>query len=177
MHKLMLIAALGTLGFGCKKKDEGAAADKSGAADKGAADKGGSLPALTAEPAPGDITPADKPPFESIKLRMLDKREANGWPKYELYNLGTKPVTFAAIYGYAYDKDGKQVARTRTPLSWNGKAEPGKKASWDLSIGMPDEKVPATATSFATCYSSIKFEGDAEQTMDDARCPEEMPKP
>lgn len=176
MHKLMLIAALGTLGIGCKKKDEGAAADK-GAGKGAAADKGGSLPPLTADPAVADITPADKPPFESVKLRMLDKRNDNGWPKYELYNLGTKPVTFAAIYGYAYDKDGKQVARTKVPLSWNGKAEPGKKADWDLTLGMSDDKVPATAVSYATCYNSIKFDGDTDQTMDNARCPEQMPKP
>jgi hypothetical protein len=173
MKKLMVIVALGTLGIGCKKKDEAATAEKGAAADKG----GGALPALTAEPAPGELTPAEKQPFETVKLRMLDKREANGWPKYELYNLGTKPVTFAAIYGYAYDKDGKQVARTKVPLSWNGKAEPGKKADWDLALGMPDDKVPATAVAYATCYNSIKFEGDTDQTMDNARCPEQMAKP
>ena len=177
MNKLMIIAAVGVLALtGCKKKEEkgGEATTSAKGADKGG---GGDMPALTADPVPADLTPAEKPPFEAVKLRMLDKRHTNGWPKYELYNLSTKPVTFVAITGYAYDKDGKQVARTKVPLSWNGKADPGTKASWDVMIGQPDDKVPATATSFAACYDSIKFEGDADMTNDNARCPEQNAKP
>jgi hypothetical protein len=171
MHKLMMIAAIGTLAIGCKKdKTDGAG----GTSAKGAA--GGSLPALTAEAPPADLTATDKPPFETVKLVMNGKRHDNGWPRYDLYNLGTKPVTFVAIYGYAYDKDGKQVARTSVPLSWNGKTAPGTKDSYDLMIGGND-KVPASAVSYAVCYNSIKFEGDTEFTDDDKRCPEQMPKP
>src|SRR5215510_3578961 len=111
MHKLMIIAAIGTLAIGCKdKKNAGGASAKGG--------EGGSLPALTAETPPADLTASEKPPMEAVKLVMNGKRNDNGWPKYDLYNLGTKPVTFVAIYGYAYDKDGKQVARTSVPLSW-----------------------------------------------------------
>ena len=177
MKKLVCIVAVSVLALtACKKKDkeEGGGATTSA---KGADKAGGDLPALTADPAMGDLTPAEKPPFEAVKLRMTDKRHTNGWPKYELYNLSTKPVTFVAITGYAYDKDGKQVARTKVPMSWNGKAEPGKKDSWDIMLGQADDKVPASATSYAVCYNSIKFEGDADMTTDNARCPEQMPKP
>ena len=172
VKKLILVTMVGMLALGgCKKKktEEGGGT----AGDKG----GGDMPKLTADPDPGAITPAEKPPFEAAKLRMLDKRNTNGWPKYDLYNLGTKPIVFAAIYGYAYDKDGKQVARTNVPLSWNGKVEPGKKTEWDIALGGPDDKVPSSAVSYATCYSSIKFEGDADMTTDAGKCPEQMAKP
>jgi hypothetical protein len=170
MHKLMIVAALGTLAIGCKKDKK-----TDGTSAKGA--ESGSLPALTAEAAPADLTATDKPPFESVKLVMNGKRHTNGWPRYDLYNLGTKPVTFVGIYGYAYDKDGKQVARTAIPLSWNGKTAPGTKDGFDLMIGGPDDKVPASAVSYAVCYDSIKFEGDADMTTQNGRCPEQMPKP
>ena len=165
MQKLMIIAAIGTLAIGCKKKTDG-----------GTSDKGAATAALTAEAAPADLTPAEKPPFEAVKLVMNGKRNDNGWPRYDLYNLGTKPVTFVAIYGYAYDKDGKQVARTSVPLSWNGKTAPGTKDSYDLMIGGSD-KVPASAVSYAVCYDSIKFEGDADMTTQTGKCPEQMPRP
>jgi hypothetical protein len=171
MHKLMIIAAIGTIAIGCKKKKE----EAGGTSDKGGA--AANLPALTAEPDPGAITAAEKPPFEAVTFRMNGKRGSNGWPKYDLYNLSTKPVTFAAIYGYAYDKDGKQIARTKVPLSWNGNAAPGTKVSFDIEIGTsPDDKLPAGAAAYAVCYNSIKFEGDADMTSDNAKCPEQMPK-
>jgi hypothetical protein len=174
MHKLMIIAAIGTLAIGCNKKKTGDGA-AGGTSAKGA--ETGTMPALTAEAAPADLTPSEKPPFETVKLVMNGKRHTNGWPKYDLYNLGTKPVTYVGIYGYAYDKGGKQVARTSIPLSWNGKTAPGTKDSWDLMIGSDDDKVPATAVAFAVCYDSIKFEGDADMTTQTGRCPEQMPKP
>lgn len=176
MHKFLFIVALGTIATGCsKKKNDGDAAG----ADKGG-DKGGdtsSLPALTADPDPGTITAADKQPFESVKFRMLGKRNSNGWPAYDAYNLGTKPIVFMAIYGYAYDKDGKQVGRTKVPLSWNGKIDPGGKTDWEIKLGMDDDKVPASAASYAVCYNSIKFDGDDKMTSEDERCPEQMAKP
>lgn len=175
MRKLIYVAALSTaLIAGCgKKKDGDGGGDKGG--DKG--DKGGdtaSLPALTADPDPGAITAADKAPFESVKFRMEAKRNAKGWPKYDAYNLGTKPIVFMAIYGYAYDKDGKQVARTSPPLSWNGKIAPGTKSDWDIDLG--GEAVPASAVSYEACYNSIKFEGDANMTSEDKRCPDTKEK-
>ena len=175
MKKVIFVLAVSALAFGgCKKKkEEGGGTTAAKTEDKG----GGGLPALTADPDPGTVTPAEKPPFEAIKLRMTGKRHDNGWPKYEIWNLGMKPVVFAAIYGYAYDKDGKQVARTKVPMSWNGKVEPGKKTDWDITLGMPEDKVPSSAVSYATCWSSIKFEGDTDMTTDDKRCPEQMPKP
>jgi hypothetical protein len=173
MHKLVIIAAIGALAIGCKKKEEGGAASGGGDKDKGGDTAG--LPALTADPVPTDIKPSEKPPFEAVKFRMLAKRDNNGWPTWEAYNLGTKPIGFLALYGYAYDKDGKQLARTKVPLSWNGKLAPGGKTDWSIQLG-GSEKVPAGAASYAICYNSIKFEGDADQTADNKLCPEQMPK-
>jgi hypothetical protein len=177
MNKHLIIATVAALAFtGCKKKkDEGGGAttaEKS--AEKGG---GGDLPALTAETVPSDITPAEKPPFESVKFAMTAKRHTNGWPKFELYNIGMKPVSLLAITGYAYDKDGKQVARTTVPMSWNGKLEPGKKAPWETTIGGPDDKLPSTAVSYAVCYDAYQLEGEEKITSDNARCPAQMPKP
>jgi len=173
MRKILFVVAMTTLAAaGCKKKDGDQGGD-----NKSAEGAGGALPALTAEPAPAAITAADKQPFESVKFRMLDKRSDKGWPNYEAYNLGTKPIAFLAIYGYAYDKDGNQVARTSVPLSWNGKLAPGGKTDWDIKIGsFPEDQVPASAASYELCYNSIKFDGDAQGTDDNARCPEKKAK-
>jgi len=166
---LVLVASLA----GCKKdKEEGG-----GGAGKATAGGGGALPALTAEPPIENITPAEKAPFEAVAFRMTSKRNNGGWPEFAAYNLGTKPVTFMAIYGYAYDKDGKQLARTEPPLSWNGNIKPGEKSSWDVSVGSFDEgKITPAAVSFELCYNSIKFEGDTEFTSDDKLCPAQKPK-
>src|SRR5687767_10979904 len=114
---LVLVASLA----GCSKDKEGSGGEGKPTGGGG----GGALPALTAEPKLENITPAEKPPFEAVTFRMTGKRNKGGWPEYTAYNLGTKPVTFMAIYGYAYDKDGKQLARTDPPLSWNGNIKPG----------------------------------------------------
>ena len=176
MRKILYVTLISTvaLGVGCKKKDgdAGGGGDKS---DKPA--EAANLPALKEDPDPGAITAADHPPFESVKFRMLGKRSDHGWPNWTAYNLGTKPISFLAIYGYAYDKDGKQVARTSVPLSWNGKLAPGGKTDWDIQIGgMKEDAVPASAASYELCYNSIKFDGDANMTDDNARCPEKKDK-
>jgi hypothetical protein len=169
MRNVLLLGIALTTAVACgKKKDTGG--DN---ADPKAA-KAVDLPALTAEPAVGDITPAEKPPFESVKFRQLAKRGAKGWPKYEAYNLGMKPIKFMAIYGYAYDAGGTQVARTAVPLSWNGNIESGKKSDWDIEIGGMDD-LPATAAAFEVCFDSIKF-GDEQAADDRARCPEKKAK-
>lgn len=159
----------------CKSKDKSSGADDKGGADK-PAEGASKLPALTAEPDPGAITAADKPAFESVKFRMLDKRNAHGWPKYTGYNLGTKVITAMALYGYAYDASGKQVGRTQTPMSWNGKLTAGGKSDWDIEIGLSGPDVPETAASYEICFDSIKFDGDANWTEDSTRCPEQKPK-
>lgn len=157
---------------GCKKKDDAGG----GAADKPADKPSASLPALTAEPDPGAITPAEVAPFEAVKFRMLDKRNTNGWPQFDAYNLGTKKITFLAITGYAYDKDGKQVGRTTVPLSWNGNLAPGGKTDWAVNVGGMHDTVPDTAASYQLCYESVSFEGDAKSTSDSSRCPDQRPK-
>src|SRR5262245_44089262 len=73
-------------------------------------------PAATAEP---KVTPKPMPPFETLSFKQTAQTSDNGWPKFDVTNLGDKPVVFAAIYGYAYDKSGKLVKRLSTPLSWN----------------------------------------------------------
>lgn len=169
---LALVTVFGLAG--CKKKAD---ADKAvaGAGEK-TAEGAGNLPALTADPEPAAITPADQPPLDSVKFRNGGKRNKNGWPKYTAYNYGTKVVTAMAVYGYAYDASGKQVARTQTPMSWNGKLAAGGKSDWEIEIGMSGTPVPDTAASYEPCYDSIKFEGDDKWTNDTARCPEQKPK-
>jgi hypothetical protein len=187
MRKITMIVTLmaATAFIGCGKKDDkdkkgGDTAPKGGDGDKGG-DKGGggakNYAALTAEAAPADLTPAEKPPFETLVFKMNGKRNEGGWPEYDAYNLGTKPVKFAQIYVYGYDKDGKQVAKTSPGLSWNGDLKPGSKSDWAISVGSFDKGVvPESATSFDVCYSSIKFDGDANSTDDNARCPDNKEK-
>jgi hypothetical protein len=175
MRKVLTTALMAALAMGCKNKSSsGGGGDKADKPGEGAAVK---LPALTADPDPGAITAADKPPFESVKFRQLAERSDKGWPKYDVYNLGTKPIVFMALYGYAYDKDGNQVAHTSTPLSWNGNIKPGTKSDFDVSIGgFPEDQVPATAVSYELCYDSIKFDGDQNSQDQRDRCPDKKPK-
>lgn len=175
MRKLLTTALMATLAVGCgKKKDSSGTSDKAAEGASGAAVQ---LPPLKADPEMAAITPADKKPEEAVKFRQLDKRSDKGWPNYEAYNLGTKPVTFLAIYGYAYDKDGKQVAHTKTPLSWNGKIAPGQKTDFDIQLGgFPEDQVPATADSYEVCYDSIQYDGDKDMTNISGHCPDQKPK-
>jgi hypothetical protein len=176
MSKTLFVVAALSLVAGCKKKEE--TSSTGGGGDKKPTETAAAnLPALTAEPDPGAITAAEHKPMESVKFRMLAKRGDRGWPLFDAYNLGTKPITFLAIYGYAYDKDGKQVARTKVPLSWNGKLAPGGKTDWEIKVGTgPDESVPESAASYELCFNSLKFEGDASFTDDNAKCPEQKAK-
>jgi hypothetical protein len=173
MRKILFVMLMSVAVMGCKKKESSSGSDKT---SEGGAAAAADLPALTAEPDPGAITAAETPPFESVKFRMLAKRSKGGWPTFDAYNLGTKPIGFLAIYGYAYDKTGKQLARTKVPLSWNGKLEPGGKTDWTIDLSAGDTPVTADATTFQLCYSSIKFVGDENSTSEPARCPEQRPK-
>src|SRR5262249_30995384 len=104
-----------------------------------------------------------KEPFDSLTFKAKSDKDNNGWAIFEVYNAGKKTITFANVYGFAYDKDGKFVAMTK-PLSWNpGKLEPGAKSSWDLKIGDREAaKVADKATQFEICYDSIWFDGEAK---------------
>ena len=167
----VLLASL--LAFAACKKSEKTEGGGS-ASPKAAAT--GDLPKLTEDPEPAAITPSETtPPLESAKFRMLAKRSKSGWPDFDVYNLNTKPIVFLAIYGYAYDKDGKQLARTKVPLSWNGDVPPGDKSSWAITLS-DSEALPAGATSFQLCYTDVKFKDDAKATNDDAKCPDQRPK-
>ncbi|MEJ7598860.1 MAG: hypothetical protein WKG01_13210 [Kofleriaceae bacterium] len=170
INATVLLASL--LAFAaCKKSDKTDGAK--GASPKAAT---GDLPKLTEDPEPAAITPSETtPPLESAKFRMLAKRSKSGWPEFDVYNLNTKPIAFLAIYGYAYDKDGKQLARTPVPLSWNGNVPPGDKSSWAITFS-DNVALPAGATSFQLCYTDIKFKDEAKSTQDEAKCPDQRPK-
>jgi hypothetical protein len=166
----IMIAAL-ALGAGCKDKKD----DKAGGAPAGDKGGGGDYAALTADPDPAAITPAETPPYESVVFQKTGKRGKTGWPMLNAWNLNTKPITFLAIHMYGYDKSGAQVARTSPPLSWNGKLEPGQKSSWEIDVAGMGDKVPASAVEFQVCYSGITLEG-GEMQSDAARCPDQRPK-
>ena len=180
------IAAALALTVGCNKSDSGGT---SGAASGAASAKPASTsttaaatttaaaaPKMPADPEP-TITAGPKKPFEALVFRKTGDVGKSGWPKYDMYNSADKKVTYAAITAYAYDKDGKQVARTDTPLSWNGNLDSGKKTDWAVEIDSWGKvPVPATATSFEICYDSIKFDGDANPTSDTKLCPAQRPK-
>ena len=171
MKKILFVRLMSTVAVGCKDKETTGGSDKPTEGSTPA-----SLPALTADPDPGAITAAETPPLDAVKFRMLAKRSKSGWPTFDAYNYGTKPIGFMAIYGYAYDKDGKQLARTKVPLSWNGTLDAGGKTSWSIDLAADDVPVPAAATTFQLCYTSVKIVGEENPTSDNGRCPEQRAK-
>jgi hypothetical protein len=131
--------------------------------------------AVTAEPPFGAITASKKEPFEAVRFRMRGEKGAEGWPEYDVANFSSRPVVFLNIYAYAYDKDGKQVGRTK-PLGWSDKLEPGKQATMPIRVGRFEDKVSDSAVAFELCYTTIQFEGEKDGARDNARCPEQKPK-
>lgn len=130
---------------------------------------------LTAEPPFGAITPAKKEPFEAVRFRMSGEKGAEGWPEYDAANFSNRPVVFLNIFAYAYDKDGKQVARTK-PLGWSNKLEPGNQTTIPIRVGRFEDKLSDDAVAFELCYTVIRFEGEKDGTRDPERCPEQKPK-
>ena len=173
MKTILFVTLMSTVAVGCKNKETTGGSDKTTEGSPAAA---GALPALTADPDPGAITAAETAPLDAVKFRMLAKRSKSGWPTFDAYNHGTKPIGFMAIYGYAYDKDGKQLARTRVPLSWNGTLDAGGKTSWSIDLAADDVPVTAAATTFQLCYTSVKIVGEENPTSDNGRCPDQRPK-
>jgi hypothetical protein len=135
-------------------------------------------PPAAAAPAPaggdGKVTPKHLPPFEAIVFTLNGEKEPSGWPKFEAVNHGDKKIVFAAITGFAYDKSGKLVKRTTTPLSWNTTLEPGAKAAFPVSVGT-FEKDPVTADKFELCYDSLKYDGDDKFVEDKTLCTDARP--
>jgi hypothetical protein len=191
----MVVVGLAVCGVGCDKKDEtsgsttgkgaGVTTPTTATATSNTTATATANTATTAATAANtETTPANpmpnitvsaKPPFDSVVFHDTGKKNDKGWPKYDAINASTKPVTFLAIWAYAYDKDGKQLARTRVPLSWNGKIGPGEKSEYAVDVSN-SEKAPENAASFELCYDSIKFDGDTKMTEDSKRCPEKRPK-
>jgi hypothetical protein len=131
--------------------------------------------ALTAEPPFGAITPSKKEPFEAVRFRMRGEKGDEGWPEYDAANFSEKAVVFLNIYAYAYDKDGKQVARTK-PLGWSNKLEPGKQTTIPIRVGRFEDKISDAAVAFELCITTIQFDGEKKGTRDAERCPDQKPK-
>jgi hypothetical protein len=96
-----------------------------------------------------------KAAMSAVTFKANGKKNDKGWSKYDATNTSDKAVKFISVYNYAYDKDGKQLARTKGNLSWNGEIKPG--ASQEIDYG--NDPAPEGATDFEMCYDSIKFEG------------------
>lgn len=175
---VVVLGALAALA-GCNK-DSGAAGSASGSAATSSSATPPTPAAATttaAAPAADKITPSAKPAFEALLFKETPSKNEKGWPKFDMYNLSDKTVTFAALYGYAYDASNKLVGRTATPLSWNGKIAPGEKSSWAVEVGRSEKAaVPPTATSFEICYDSISFDGDPKGASDTKRCTDKRAK-
>src|SRR5690349_4474358 len=92
---MLIIPLLATAGCKDKKAD----GKTTSGAKKGAK---GSYAPLTPDPAPAAITPADKPPFESVVFQKTGARTDEGWPVLNAYNLSTKAIKYIAITVYAY---------------------------------------------------------------------------
>jgi len=48
---------------------------------------------------------------------MRAERGDEGWPVIDAANFSDKAVTYVNVVGYAYDRDGKQVRRSK-PVGW-----------------------------------------------------------
>jgi YD repeat-containing protein len=182
-RKTLGIVVLGAVwvGVGCAKSESAPSTTTTAAATAVATSAHPSAapaPVKTAAPTTSaeKIIPAAKPPFESLMFKDSGTKGANGWPRFETYNLSTKTVTFAAVYGYAYDKSGKLVAKTTTPFNWNGMIKPGARADGDVDVGIGAKAPPAEAVTFELCYNKVKFEGDAKNTEDAKLCDDKRPK-
>lgn len=121
--------------------------------------------AATAEPKPNL---PEKGPWEAVKITYLKDDPSDGSPLFKMENLGAKTVTVCFIDFYGYDEGGKQVVHKA--LSWNGSLKGGQ-----TDDKLYTSKVDGVKTWEAT-YHGIKFEGDAESTMDDKRAPAQRPK-
>jgi hypothetical protein len=176
---LSLCAAVGTLvfGVGCGR---GASAASASASAEGLPSvparvtSGG--PVVPRPASPAAIATSPKPPFETLVLKESGKKGANNWPRFEAYNTGIKTVTFVTVYGYAYDKEGRLVARTTAPYNWSTMLKPGSKTDWDIDVGTGANLPPPEAVAFELCYSGIRFEGEMNNTEDAKRCGDKRPK-
>ncbi|NUP05569.1 MAG: hypothetical protein HOW73_05865 [Polyangiaceae bacterium] len=124
------------------------------------------------------ISRSTKAPFNAVQFRLLEDKEESGWRNFEAVNLGKRPIVFLLVVGYAYDKDGKQVGRSKS-LNWqdmreDGGIHAGKKEN--IRVGTYDDKLPDTAVTFELCVEGIQFKGDKELTRDEEACPDQKPQ-
>ena len=179
IHRAAIAAAtIALLGFvaGCDKGSGSGSAGSTTPAAQPAAAATTAAAAKKGDPEP-TIAPGARKPFEALVFRNTGEVNKTGWPKYDVYNQSDKKVKYASIYGFAYDKAGKLVTRTDTPLSWNENSGlgPGKKADWAIEIdSWGKAQVGAGAAKFELCYDSVKFDDD-KIINDNSRCTPKRP--
>ena len=123
MRTILFLMLMSTVTMSCKKTET-----TTGGSDKpteGSTAPASALPALTADPDPGAITAAETPPLDAVKFRMLAKRTKGGWPTFDAYNLGTKPIGWSRIrpqhvraFIAAYEVVGPMLADWVTRSPW-----------------------------------------------------------
>ena len=102
--------------------------------------------------------------MEALVFEPTDEKTDKGWPKFKAINHGAKTIRFASLWGYAYDKDGKQIYRTKGNLSWSSTMPSCEPSHFDVAIVSSamdlyhDDDAPAAAVHFeiATMPSSTK---------------------
>lgn len=125
-------------------------------------------PEPVADPPLPPIVPADKQPFETLAFRKLTENDHNGWPRFEIHNLGKRTVASVDVVAYGYDAAGTPIVR-----DWGTRVQqaiaPGAHVEADVTDMMRHSDVPDTVTTFDVCYEGITFAGDP--TVYRARCP------
>ncbi len=163
-----LATAVSVMACGDKTNDA-ASADSSGKATSTSASaaKSAKAAAPAKTEAPASSLPV-KGAWEAVKITYTKDDPKDGSPYFKMENLGGKTVTVCFMDFYGYDEKGKQIAHEQ--LSWNGEVKGG---AFDDSVYT--HKHDGVKTWEAT-YHGIKFEGDADLTMDSKRGPEQRPK-
>jgi phosphate transport system substrate-binding protein len=132
---------------------------------------------LPAEPKRVTPAPHNALPFRTLAFRQLEI-EPDNWdsPSFEMTNLSTRTVIRVGVVVYAYDKSGKQLARSEHERVGPLGLEPGESWSGPLAtVPISDDTV-----SFDVCYDFISFEGETSSaiggTSDASRCPDQWIK-
>jgi hypothetical protein len=106
------------------------------------------------------ITPAPRPPFDSIEFHPLGALRRDRGPRYEIYNASTRTVVMVFGSIYAYDDAGNQLARNTFELRHVSLA-PG--AGTTLVVG------GRGGDSLEACVDLIQFADESDPHV--ARCP------
>lgn len=103
------------------------------------------------------ITPAARPPFDALEFRPLGGDRL----RFEIYNVGTRPIALANGAVYAYDATGQQLSREPFELRHHPLA---RGEGTTLVLGRTE------GASFEPCIDAIGF-ADERDHYHVARCP------